>query len=137
MDLLDKIKSPRDLKKLDMRQLDLLAKEIREFLIKSVSKTGGHLASNLGTIELTLALHRVFDTENDRIVWDVGHQSYTIKLPDARKNLILSGASEVLAVFPGLKKVFMMPLTPVTAVLPFPLRWALRRQGTCGVKNIP
>lgn len=85
MDLLDKIKSPRDLKKLDMRQLDLLAKEIREFLIKSVSKTGGHLASNLGTIELTLALHRVFDTENDRIVWDVGHQSYTHKIITGRK----------------------------------------------------
>ena len=73
--LLDKIKSPDDLKKLDMDELVRLCHEIREFLIDSVSETGGHLASNLGIVELTVALHTVFDVPKDKIIFDVGHQS--------------------------------------------------------------
>lgn len=86
MQIINKIKQPDDIRKLDSRKLSVLAGEIREFLIQSVSKTGGHLASNLGVVELTIALHRVFDTEKDRIVWDVGHQSYTHKILTGRKN---------------------------------------------------
>lgn len=72
------------LKKLNEEQLTELAREIREFLIGSVSKTGGHLASNLGVVELTIALHRVFDCPADRIVWDVGHQAYVHKILTGR-----------------------------------------------------
>lgn len=81
---LDKINSPDDLKKIDEAELPELAQEIREVLIDTVSKTGGHLASNLGVVELTLAIHRVFDSPRDRIVWDVGHQAYTHKLITGR-----------------------------------------------------
>ena len=85
MGYLDNINSPDDIEKLDMEQLEGLAAEIRTFLVETVSKTGGHLASNLGVVELTLALHRVFNTEKDRIVWDVGHQSYVHKIITGRR----------------------------------------------------
>ena len=75
MNLLDKINTPDDLKKLDNALLPELAEEIRELVINTVSKTGGHLAPNLGVVELTLALHKVFDLPKDKIIWDVGHQS--------------------------------------------------------------
>lgn len=81
---LDKINSPDDLKKLDENLLPELAQEIRAVLIDTVSRTGGHLASNLGVVELTLAIHRVFDSPDDKIVWDVGHQAYTHKLITGR-----------------------------------------------------
>lgn len=84
--LLDKIKSPDDLKKLDTGELTQLCHEIREFLIDSVSETGGHLASNLGIVELTVALHTVFDVPKDKIVFDVGHQSYVHKILTGRKD---------------------------------------------------
>ncbi|TDR82009.1 1-deoxy-D-xylulose-5-phosphate synthase [Paludibacterium purpuratum] len=83
--LLDTIDTPADLKKLSRQQLPQLASELRAFLLESVSKTGGHLASNLGSIELTIALHYVFDTPNDRLVWDVGHQTYPHKILTDRK----------------------------------------------------
>ena len=86
MSILEEIKSPSDLKKIPFNKLDTLAGEIRSFLIENVSKTGGHLASNLGAVELTIALCKVFDTEYDRIVWDVGHQSYTYKILTGRKD---------------------------------------------------
>ena len=73
------------MKKLDRAQLGALADEVRAFLIESVSKTGGHLSSNLGTIEVTIALHKVFDSPKDQIVWDVGHQCYTHKLLTGRR----------------------------------------------------
>ncbi len=85
MGILETIQSSNDVKQLRPEQLVPLCKEIREFLIDSVSKTGGHLASNLGTVELTLALHRVYDTRRDRLVFDVGHQSYTHKLLTGRR----------------------------------------------------
>lgn len=84
--LLDHISSPADVKKLDDNELQSLCDEIRAFLIQSVSKTGGHLSSNLGTIELTVALHKIFETPIDKIVWDVGHQCYTHKILTGRKD---------------------------------------------------
>ena len=83
---LDKINSPEDLKKLNINEMEELADEIRQFLIKSISKTGGHLASNLGVVELTLALHKVFDSPKDKLIWDVGHQSYIHKIITGRKD---------------------------------------------------
>ena len=87
IDLLKKINGPNDIKKLPISSYPRLASEIREFLIDSVSKTGGHLASNLGTVELTIALHAVLNLPKDKIVWDVGHQAYTHKILTGRKNL--------------------------------------------------
>jgi 1-deoxy-D-xylulose-5-phosphate synthase len=84
--LLDTIGDPADLRRLERKQLPQLALELREFLIESVSKTGGHLSSNLGTVELTIALHYVFDTPEDRIVWDVGHQTYAHKVLTGRRD---------------------------------------------------
>jgi len=84
-DLLTTINEPSELRKLDRRDLPQLAAELREFLIDSVSKTGGHLSSNLGTVELTIALHYVFDTPHDRLVWDVGHQTYGHKVLTGRR----------------------------------------------------
>jgi 1-deoxy-D-xylulose-5-phosphate synthase len=83
---LKQINSPQDLKQIPLEKLNLLAQEIREEIVSVVSKSGGHLASNLGAVELTLALHRVFDSPRDKIVWDVGHQSYTHKLLTGRKD---------------------------------------------------
>ncbi|HHW65641.1 MAG TPA: 1-deoxy-D-xylulose-5-phosphate synthase [Rhodocyclaceae bacterium] len=83
---LERINTPADLRALDRRELDALATELRAFLIESVSKTGGHLSSNLGTVELTIALHRVFNTPHDRIVWDVGHQTYGHKILTGRRD---------------------------------------------------
>lgn len=84
--LLDNIKNPEDIKKLTVLELEELCRQIREFLIEKVSKTGGHLASNLGVVELTVALLKVFDFPKDKVVWDVGHQSYVYKILTGRKN---------------------------------------------------
>ncbi|WP_407343795.1 1-deoxy-D-xylulose-5-phosphate synthase [Pengzhenrongella phosphoraccumulans] len=86
MGLLARIESPADLRRLTGRQVDELAAEIREFLVQSVSRTGGHLGPNLGVVELTLALHRVFESPRDSIVFDTGHQSYVHKLLTGRKD---------------------------------------------------
>jgi 1-deoxy-D-xylulose-5-phosphate synthase len=83
--LLNAIRDPFDLRKLERKQLRLLADELREFILASVAKTGGHLSSNLGTVELTVALHYVFDTPDDRLVWDVGHQTYAHKILTGRR----------------------------------------------------
>ncbi|OGA13462.1 MAG: 1-deoxy-D-xylulose-5-phosphate synthase [Betaproteobacteria bacterium RIFCSPLOWO2_12_FULL_63_13] len=84
-ELLKTINDPAELRRLDRRSLGLLADELRAFLVESVSQTGGHLSSNLGTVELTIALHYVFNTPEDRIVWDVGHQTYTHKILTGRR----------------------------------------------------
>lgn len=86
IDLLDRIQRPADLKVLDRRELKKLADELRSFVLQTVSRTGGHLSSNLGTVELTVALHHVYDTPHDRIIWDVGHQSYPHKILTGRKD---------------------------------------------------
>jgi 1-deoxy-D-xylulose-5-phosphate synthase len=85
MSMLESIQSPADLKHLDRGELKALSTELRAFIIDSVSRTGGHLASNLGVVELTVALHSVFDTPEDRIVWDVGHQTYAHKILTGRR----------------------------------------------------
>ena len=84
--LLDQIKEPNDIKKIDPSQYGQLAREIRKFLVQKVSRTGGHLASNLGAVELTMALHLCCDFPEDQIVWDVGHQCYTHKILTGRKD---------------------------------------------------
>ena len=86
MSILDNIDSPSDVKALPSEDLDTLCSELREFLIQNVSKTGGHLASNLGVVELTVAIHRAFDTTKDRLVFDIGHQSYVHKILTGRKS---------------------------------------------------
>src|SRR3569623_2901756 len=88
MDLLKKIDGPADLRKLGRAQLKPLADELRAFVLDSVSKTGGHLSSNLGTVELTIALHYVFNTPDDRIIWDVGHQADPHKILTGRRDRI-------------------------------------------------
>lgn len=86
MSTLDKIKKPNDIKRLDKSEYPILAQEIRDFLLTHISQTGGHLASNLGTVELTMALHLVLDFPEDKLIWDVGHQSYTHKILTGRKD---------------------------------------------------
>jgi Deoxyxylulose-5-phosphate synthase len=86
--LLDQINYPADLKKLKEEQLPHLAKELREELVDAVSVTGGHLGAGLGVVELTIAIHYLFDTPNDRLIWDVGHQAYPHKILTGRRNKI-------------------------------------------------
>src|ERR671921_619068 len=86
MALLDRITGPRDLHRLSDAELDELAAEIRDFLVRKVSRTGGHLGPNLGVVELTIALHRVFDSPTDRIVFDTGHQAYVHKILTGRRD---------------------------------------------------
>ena len=98
--ILDRVNKPDDLKKLNLAEKEELAKEIREYILEIVSKNGGHLASNLGAVELTIALHSVFDLPQDKIVWDVGHQSYVHK--------ILTGTKEqmkTLRKFGGMSRI--------------------------------
>ena len=83
--MLDKINFPNDVKNLTIKEKKELAKEIREYILDVVSKNGGHLASNLGVVELTIALHSVYNTPEDKIIWDVGHQSYVHKILTGRK----------------------------------------------------
>ena len=84
--ILENIEKPSDIKKLNKEELNILAREIRDFLIEKISVTGGHLAGNLGVVELTMAMHIAFDLPKDKIIWDVGHQSYTHKILSGRKN---------------------------------------------------
>ena len=120
--ILEQIKGPENLKNMSPEELCVLAGEIRTFLIEKISHTGGHLASNLGVVELTIALLRTFDLPKDKIIWDVGHQSYTHK--------ILSGRMQE---FDELRqygrKALMMPLIQVTALLLFLQVLALPRAG--------
>ena len=117
--LLDHIKQSSDIKKLKEDQYPELAREIRQFLIEKISKTGGHLASNLGVVELTMALHLAFDLPKDKIVWDVGHQAYTHKLLSGRK----AGFDDLrqfggMSGFPKRKESPSMPSTQDTAPPP-------------------
>ena len=86
MGILDTIRNPQDLNELSEEQLEQLASEVRDFLITNVSQTGGHLGPNLGVVELTLAVHRIFDSPRDSIVFDTGHQSYVHKLLTGRQD---------------------------------------------------
>ena len=86
--LLDRIESPADLRRLPVKALPGLVAELRAYLIESVAQSGGHLASGLGAVELTIALHRIFDTPADTLVWDVGHQGYPHKLLTGRRDAL-------------------------------------------------
>ena len=86
LSLLEKINSSADLKNLSRKDLPVLADEIRKVIVEVVSKTGGHLASSLGSVELAIAIHYVFDTPNDKLIWDVGHQAYAHKLLTGRRD---------------------------------------------------
>ena len=138
--LLELINSPENLRSLDRRELPQLAEELRAFLIESVSRTGGHLSSNLGVVELTIALHYVFNTPDDRLVWDVGHQTYPHKILTGRrqamKDLRKPGA---LPVFRGGQKVNTIPLVPATQAprsRPHSVwQWLPSRQGYNGAQS--
>ena len=104
--VLERIQKENDIKKLNGQELSVLADEIRTFLIEKISVTGGHLASNLGVVELTMAMHLAFDLPQDRMIWDVGHQAYTHKLLTGRK----AGFDDLRRE----KKVIAMLLTQVT-----------------------
>lgn len=111
--VLEKIQKENDIKNLEPEELEVLAQEIREFLIEKISVTGGHLASNLGVVELTMALHLAFQLPEDKLIWDVGHQAYTHKLLTGRK----AGFDELrkyggMSGFPSGKKVIVMHLIP-------------------------
>ena len=88
--ILDKINYPKDLKKLTLKEKQKLAQEIKEKIIEVVSQNGGHLASNLGTVELTIALYSILDLPKDKVIWDVGHQCYTHKILTGRKDVFSS-----------------------------------------------
>ncbi len=116
--MLERIQKANDIKQSKPEELPELAQEIRKFLVEKISKTGGHLASNLGVVELTMAMHLVFDLPKDKIIWDVGHQSYTHKILTGRKD----GFDDLrkyggMSGFPKKKKVHAMHLTPDTALL--------------------
>ena len=81
---IEEIKGPEDIKTMSVKELEALSSDIRKFLIASIAKTGGHLSSNLGVVELTVALHYVFDSPRDKIIFDVGHQSYVHKILTGR-----------------------------------------------------
>src|SRR3989475_11285516 len=86
MNVLDRVQQPRDLRLLHREELLELCREIRQFTVDSVQKTGGHISSSLGTVELTVALHRVFDSPRDKLVWDTGHQAYVHKMLTGRRD---------------------------------------------------
>ena len=118
--LLEKIQKENDIKQLKPEELEKLAEEIRQFLVEKISVTGGHLASNLGVVELTMALHLAFELPQDKMIWDVGHQSYTHKIltgarriDDLRKYGGMSG-------FQSERKVNVTHLIPDTAPPLFP-----------------
>jgi 1-deoxy-D-xylulose-5-phosphate synthase len=125
--LLETINDPAELRKLPRAQLKALADELRAFLLDSVARTGGHLSSNLGTVELTIALHYVFNTPYDRLVWDVGHQTYPHKILTGRRGRMgtlrqLGGLSG----FPQRAESEYDALAPPIRPPAFPPRWGWR-----------
>ena len=130
MSILETINSSADVKKLGREELNTLCEELRSFEIESIARTGGHLASNLGTVELTVALHRVYDTAKDRLIFDVGHQCYTHKILTGRRDSFhtlrqFGGISG----FPSRMKRWTMPLLPDTHPRLFRLHLEWREQG--------
>ena len=131
--LLEQLDLPGDLKKLDMAQCQELCQEIRNLLIETVSKTGGHLASNLGAVELTVAMHRVFTSPEDKFVWDVGHQCYTHKILTGRLNAFSTLRQEDgISGFPKLRNRSTMSLSAGTAARQSPWQTALRGHASAG-----
>ena len=108
--VLEKIQKANDIKNLEPEELEVLAKEIRSFLIEKISCTGGHLASNLGVVELTMALHLALDFPEDKLIWDVGHQAYTHKLLTGRKADSQSAKKvTVMRLIPGIVQHLSQP----------------------------
>ena len=93
---LEKVNSPSDLKKLTLAELEKYAEEVREYIVRVVEKRGGHLASNLGAVELTIAMHYVFDCPKDKFIFDVGHQSYTHKIITGRRDAFVTLRAEII-----------------------------------------
>ncbi len=131
--LLETINQPSDLAKLSIAELESLASEIRSFLVDSVSKTGGHFGANLGVVELTLALHKIYDSPADKIIWDVGHQAYVHKILTGRQGSVSDPCEsiKVWLVFRGVTKASTTHLAPVTPVPPFRLVLAWRWRVIC------
>ena len=123
--ILKHIHSTEDIKNLNEKELKQLCRELRRFLLQKVSKTGGHLASNLGIVELTVALEYCFHLPEDKIVWDVGHQAYIHKMLTGRKE-DFDHLRQLAS--PSRRKATAMPLRQDTAPLPFQRRSGLRRQ---------
>ena len=126
--LLEKIEQSSDIKKLKVEDYPVLAQEIRQFLLEKISRTGGHLASNLGVVELTMALHLAFDLPKDKIIWDVGHQAYTHKILSGRKD----GFDDLrqfggMSGFPKRKESPYDAFDTATAPPPFPQAWGSPR----------
>lgn len=118
--LLEKIESPQDIKNLSVKELENLSDEIRQEIVSVVSKNGGHLSPNLGVVELTVALHKVFDSPKDKIVFDVGHQCYAHKMLTGRyKQMDTLRKEGGLSGFPSHLEIQMMPLVQVIAVHQF------------------
>ena len=127
---LKNIQTPADLRNLTVPELDVIANDLRETIINTVSKTGGHLGPSLGVVELTLALHYVFNTPQDKLVWDVGHQVYAHKLLTGRqKQFHTLRQYKGLSGFQNLRKVNMMPLKQATLprLSQQPLAWPVPR----------
>jgi len=130
MSLLNQIHGPEDIKKLSVEECAALATEIRQTIIDTVSRQGGHLASNLGDVELTIALHRVFNSPTDKILFDVGHQIYTHKLLTGRQEQFGTLRSyQGMSGFPAGRKASMICSIPVTLPRRFPWRLALPVRG--------
>ena len=133
---LDKIQKNGDVKKLPQQELPLLCEDIRNFLIESVSSTGGHLSSNLGVVELTVALHRALTLPQDKILFDVGHQCYTHKLLTGRREGFAKLRQlDGIPVSRTPTKVSMMLLLPVTATPRSRWLWALPGPKSCGASR--
>ena len=134
--LLDSINQPKDLKQLNEQQVKQLCAEIRQFLLENISKTGGHLASNLGVVELTVALHRVLDTPQDKIVFDVGHQCYTHKILTGRRGQFDSCASSTGSLVSRTRaRANTMHSLPGTETRRFRLQSAWRGPKSCIMKQ--
>ena len=130
--LLEQIEKANDIKKIDKEKLPELASEIRAFLIEKISRNGGHLASNLGVVELTIALHRVLNFPEDKLIWDVGHQSYTHKILTGRRD----GFDKMrkyggMMVSRSARRATATPLIPATVRPLFPQGLAMWRRGIC------
>ena len=135
--ILDNINSPQDLKALPIDKLPELAQEIRELIISTTAENGGHLAPNLGVVELTIALHYVFDTPTDKIIWDVGHQSYTHKILTGRKDKFATIRQEGgISGFCAKMRANTTASLPDIAVIPFPWRWEWLKLVISGERTI-
>lgn len=134
--ILEQIQTPADVKRLNNDEVRRLCQELRGFLISRVSQTGGHLASNLGVVELTVAIHRVFDTSRDRLVFDVGHQCYVHKaLTGGRRSSRRCASSAGFRAFRSPMRASTTRLSPGTRPIPCPSRSVWRGHARCAMRT--